>query len=499
MTSWKFPWIAVLQVAGLIATGYVVWVGAVAPRLQFESVGAIVLSAFLYAGIAGAFSAGLTLLLCGAFLGWNAEAAFRMALRTARTAVWFAPACILVSHLSPAALLPAVALIFGTTQMLYAEWARARQPLSAEAFQRPDSEPFALLPAPAVWRVMALPLITAIVLQAAVSAQMMKYHLPAAGLFSAAVALGTLLLLGGGVLEAEQSRPLPRAVFGVILTLILAAGLTAVHVLVRYHQGLPGWGAGGETVASTRNPFDSLRELMRRLLPPEGGDADEEDPQALREQARGKGPVEAVDEVFPGIVLVAEEKPYTLLVAPSPSWLKASIPSIAAQSYSIPFSGEYWMFRPPFKRPPRGARYQTGDPVKLSFKTNDQSRMLMEARQRLDRTVALTCCDAIRVQVMNGDRFPGTISVELELIRHLPEGEMSASLGQAPLTVWPVTRGREPPSEPVSEVIEFPVPGAAAIQEFDELRLILHRHMVRYDRSARVSIERFILIPRQGG
>lgn len=490
-----FPVIVLMQAAGLIATGYVVWVGAVAPRLKFESVGAIVASAFIYAGLAWVFSAGLTLLLCAAFLGWDADAAVRMALRTSRTAVWFAPACILISHLSPAALIPALALIFGTTQLLYAEWVK-EQPAPAAPPPRYSFEP---LPSPSVFRVMALPLVAAAVLQAAATAQLMKYHLAAAVFFSAAVALGALILLNGGVMKVEQTSTLPRAVFGVILTLVLAAGLTAVHTIARFHQGLPGWGAGGDTAVNTGNPLDSLRELMRRLLPPEGGDADDDDPEARRERARGRGIVEAVDEVFPGIVLVAEEKPYTLLVAPSPAWLKAPVASIATQSYSIPFSGEYWMFRPPFTRPPRGARVQSGDPAKVSFKTNDQSRMIMEARQRLDRNVPLSCCESIRVQVLNADRFPGTISLELELIDHRRDGEVAASLGRVPLTIWPVTRGREPPDEPVSEVVEFRMPASAPIQEFNELRVVLHRGMVRNDRSARVSIERFILAPRRRG
>lgn len=488
-----YPAIVLMQAAGLIATGYVVWVGAVAPRLKFESPGAIVLSAFVYAGLAWAFSAGLTLLLCAAFLGWNAEAAFRMSLRTSRTAVWFAPACILVSHLSPAALIPALALVFGTTQLLYTEWVSAQPPAPAPPpSSRGSFEP---IPSPPFLRTMALPVIAALVFQASVTAQSMRYPLLAAAFFSMGVALATLLLLNGGVMKAEQSTTLPKAIFGVLLTFVLAAGLTAVHVIVRQYKGLPGWGGGAENVASSRNPFDSIRELMRQLLPGDDGNADEAEAEKAR--AQGAGIVPVTDDVFPGIVLVSEAKSYATLVAPSPSWLKASVASIASQSYSIPFSGEYWMFRGPHTRPPRGARYQAGNPADLSFKTNDRSPMKMEARQKLDRNLPLSCCGAIRVQVANADRFPGTISLELELIERLSAGESSVSLGRLALTEWPVVSRFEGPERPVYESLEFPIPPSAAIQQFNEFRLILHRDMVRSDRSARVSIERFTLVPRR--
>ena len=48
--------------------------------------------------------------------------------RTAGVAVWFAPACILLSQLSPATLLAALVLVITATRLLYSEWSRRTPP-----------------------------------------------------------------------------------------------------------------------------------------------------------------------------------------------------------------------------------------------------------------------------------------------------------------------------------------------------------------------------------
>jgi hypothetical protein len=95
---------------------------------------------------------------------------------------------------------------------------------------------------------------------------------------------------------------------------------------------------------------------------------------------------------------------------------------------SIPFSGEYWMFRWPFARPPQNSFFQRGTPSLLSFKSTDHRPLQMEARHKLDQPIALSCCRMINLDIRNADRFPNTIALELVLINNdLPGAPWVAS------------------------------------------------------------------------
>ncbi len=57
-----------------------------------------------------------------------------------------------------------------------------------------------------------------------------------------------------------------------------------------------------------------------------------------------------------------------------------------AQPTTIPFSGEYWLYRLPYKQPPRGSYKRRGSPAKLFFHTTQGDPLSMEAKQKLDLT-----------------------------------------------------------------------------------------------------------------
>jgi len=160
---------------------------------------------------------------------------------------------------------------------------------------------------------------------------------------------------------------------------------------------------------------------------------------------------------------------------------------------SIPFSGEYWMFRWPYARPPKTSFFQRGTPSALSFSSTDHRPLQMEARHKLDQPVSLTCCAAIRLEIRNADRYPNTISLELVLINNDRHG-VSQMLGHYNVTSRP-DLSRDP-VVPVNETLEFPIPVSSSLEAFDEFRVIFQRAYRRADKSARVSIERFVLVPR---
>ena len=48
---------------------------------------------------------------------------------------------------------------------------------------------------------------------------------------------------------------------------------------------------------------------------------------------------------------------------------------------------------------------------------------------------------------------------------------------------------------PVRETLDFPIPSASHLSEFDEIKVVFHRSAERLDKSARIAIERFLLMP----
>jgi hypothetical protein len=430
-------WISAVQLTGLVATGGLVWFLSIAPRLRHRSLGGIATDALLYSTVAFLWAAALTLLLSLALGRDSRRRALALAMPTARTAVWFAPASILLAQRSAAALVPAIALVVGTTEILYVKW------IEGEPDQRSSAS-------------FAVSLAAAFAFEGGCAALLLGRPVAAAFLFSIAAALLTFLIFAGGLLEPGRTSTSPQSSFGVALTIILAAGLTTVQTYYHYRHG------SGET---------------------------NRDETPTEEPGENDTPV--TGEVFPGVILRPPVKPYAVLVAPRPHWTSGSLSATIVWPFSIPFSGEYWLYRPPRTHPPDGAVRQTGDPTRLGFRTTDHAPLTMEARQGLDHLLDLSCCRAIGVAIANRDHNPGTISLELMVSDTRTRPDRSMSLGVEKVSAWP-----DPKSDaPANETLEYPVPGHPLFRVVTALNVIMHRDPVRRDRSARISIDRFILVP----
>src|SRR5579864_1029472 len=91
------------QFGGLLATAWVVWATSVGPRLAHQPLARLVKEALQHTMVAVGASAVISLGLYLLIARSSRIDALRMALRTSATAVWFAPATILLSVMSPAA------------------------------------------------------------------------------------------------------------------------------------------------------------------------------------------------------------------------------------------------------------------------------------------------------------------------------------------------------------------------------------------------------------
>jgi hypothetical protein len=191
---------------------------------------------------------------------------------------------------------------------------------------------------------------------------------------------------------------------------------------------------------------------------------------------------------YTGIILRPELKPVTLLVPPLMSTHNGGVTQVS-KPLSIPFGGEYWMYRWPFARPPRNAVVKRGAPANLSFKTTDHVPLLMEARHRLEQPLSIRCCRAIQVEITNADTLANTVYLEVILINNTHPSTQPTLLGSQPVNSVPEK------NQPAAELLRFPFPNSPTITQFDEIRILFHRAISRADRSARASINRFVLIP----
>jgi hypothetical protein len=380
--------------------------------------------------------------------------AFRVPLRTARTSIWLAPSAILIARSSPAAVGAVVALVIGITQLLYSQWSELESvagPPDARSHVGLRASGFAV----------------ALGGQAVIVAFWMGAPRLAAALLCFSASGLTLLCLIGDAYRAREPANLTDSLMRILFTLILAAGLTVGGRMAGLDSG-----SESEADATTR---PGPNELVTALYQPSHGSR--------------SGSIEVTDKSYQGVILWPKVRETQKLVAPSRTDLLSPLPPVAARTpFRIPFSGQYWMFKPPLDAPPPGSYFRESSPLDLAFVTTDQRPMSMKALQKLDHPLDLGCCRAIQIAISNADRYPGTVALELLLIDTKAPGQLVQGLGQRDVL-------SRPNATPLTELLEFPVPGSTRMRQFDGIQVLFHRAPFRIDRSARISIEHFILVP----
>jgi hypothetical protein len=403
--------------------------------------------------------------------------------RHAGAAVWFAPAILLPPN--PAGITAAVVLAIGATRLLCSASATADWSYAADIRVLGAGE----LSMDALPRHLAPALAVSAGLQGAVCLLLLDHPASAMALLSVSVATLTCIAIALGAWGGSRPPNLPRSVMGLCLTFLLA--MMAGHFM---GGGGFGYGRGTGTTAffglpRTHNPNqdaaakigpDAPKPEEPVLTPPPGATGE------LLPEVRVAG-ADAPGS-FPGVILWPEVKPEVALVEPYPAHGGSGPPALV-RPFVIPFGGEYWMYRWPFARPPRSSFFRRGTPAKLAFSTTDRAPLEMEALQKLDRSIRLTCCSKIEVSVQNADRAAAGIRLELVVIDNQPPYKSPLSLGVQPL------RGIPAPGTPMLETLDFVVPTAPRLAEFDELKVIFHRDPQHQDRSAKVAIDRFTLLP----
>lgn len=459
--------IPTVQVGCVLASAWFVWIHHILPRLGLEPLTGIAVEAFLYVAIAW---------ICGAFIAFwvyfvvslaELPHAARFSLRTSAPAMWFAPAVVLLPAPVPGAFGASLFLVAAATLQLIAQWGLAESPVQRK-------EPAYNGPAPlfrtagsdaAFLSRNSLPvLMGSFTAQLGLVALLWGYRLRAAVLLGLSTAILTSLSIATGAYRPGKQPALPHSALSVALTFLLAASLTFGGIATAHG----GWGSGPAGDSTGKGGQSKTPVAQDLPSPPEdnpgvGGD-------------------------FPGVILLPELGPYPTIfvpVMPSPTRRPGLALRPSPKALHIPFSGEYWMYRWPAVRPPRRSIIRRGSATDLSFHTTDGWPMEMEAHQKLDSPIGTKCCSQMQLAIRSTDQHPESLRIELILIDTSAPAYLALTLGTAAVG----------PAASVEQMLSFRVPDATAIHQFDELKIVFHRDRLRADKSARVAILRFVLVP----
>jgi len=204
--------------------------------------------------------------------------------------------------------------------------------------------------------------------------------------------------------------------------------------------------------------------------------------------------VSVVGPVFPGVKLYPEVEPHTRLVAP-PLPATTGFGPARSDPLTIPFDGVYWFWRGPSDRPPTNSIVMHGSPSARFFRSTDGDGMSMEARQNLGFMVDPKRYGAIEILIENADPFPNTVSILLKIRDTTVPGKPLLSLGMEGVSAPASSAAR---GTVATQLLRFRIPSAISIGSFDELTVSYYLKGARSDRSARIAIERFRLVPRGG-
>jgi hypothetical protein len=288
-------------------------------------------------------------------------------------------------------------------------------------------------------------LLASLFMQAGVASFLAGHGLTASALVSIGLTILIARLKAAGILTRKRLRKLAIAV------LIVAFSFELFMMFVRFRLG----GAGNSPYAAEAAPGISS----------------------------GK---------YRGVILWEDPPPHTVLVPPRLGAGRGVTKS--RQQLTIPFDGVYWYFKFPDRQPPNGSYTARGSPAATTFRSADSIPLQMEARQNFITPIPMTCCGRITVEILNADRYPGTLSIDLILVNLGLPGQPSERLGPQPVTSTPQwVSGDE--FQAATEVLSFAVPANPRINQFDSATVRFIRSGKRGVSSAKIAIERFTLVP----
>ena len=374
--------------------------------------------------------------------------------------VWLPLVALLTTEHSPwVALVLPVTAVFATLLLKWRARLSETDPGDV-AVEHVAAEPFQLLEAPQLWRILLPAACVAVAMQIAV-VMMAAGHAWTAGCMFGAAAIYPVerWLDGSGALGRKtQGRRWGRTAAGNSLLVWALIVLALVPFMAAY--------AASKLSMLLGIPKRSVHLSVAASMP------------------RSR----SVD--YLGVILVQPKKPKEI-ATPTPMAAEGAV----TKTHIIPFDGAYWYFKQPNHQPPQGARVVRGDPVKQHFHSTDEDPLMMEAHQPLGQELALSCCRALRLDVSNGDNVPGSSSSEL-LLRNTMSLKTTAEVSLSTIVLPTSTVSPMPLTRPaVDDHVTFQLPQSARGGKFDEITVRIKPDRSRALAGAHVAIKDFVLQP----
>jgi len=193
---------------------------------------------------------------------------------------------------------------------------------------------------------------------------------------------------------------------------------------------------------------------------------------------------------YSGIILLLPPKPPQAVLPPAPS---ADVPG-TAKPQVIAFDGAYWYFKEPDDAPRPDAKRVHADPLKARIQSTNALALQMEAHQLIVPAMKMSCCTAVRLNVINADTRPGSIAIEVVLRDMEAKPHSSVSLGTLVLpssASGPIEFTRQP----VHETLTFSIPRQSRAGQFSEITVRIKASPERSLANSQVSVESFVLVP----
>jgi len=299
------------------------------------------------------------------------------------------------------------------------------------------------------------------------------YGTVSGALVAAGVGSWTWTSMARGAYLPRKRRHPAHTVLSVAIVLFLAIGLSAVRQSEAADGAVPGDGLRAATRLAVRQLIHPPREekaaadtakpkerVMRVAAPP------------IEIDRAGKGGI-------PGLVLLpTRERPQSVTI---PTY-RLQITLSPSKPVSIPFTGEYRLFRESTAGLPPGAKTLRGTPLDAIYVTTNGSAMETDAYQEFDPPVDFTPCERIQLTLTSGEVFPASAT----LILVGQEFQKAAETGPE---IFGLNGGRK-------ETIEFLLPPLPRLR-VRGLRVVFRHNPMEASHSAQVAIERFTFLPRQ--
>lgn len=200
-------------------------------------------------------------------------------------------------------------------------------------------------------------------------------------------------------------------------------------------------------------------------------------------------------EIHRGVILWPPEKKSAKPVPPRPMRVNPSQLAPQAVSRRIPFEGVYWFFQRPLSEPPPLSLTDYGVPTAKSYRSTGGRTMVMEAHQHFVTRMPIAGIRWIDVEITNGDPMARNTRLELVLRDTSQRGGVPWSLGVVPVISRPESDSGRGGAKPAPDVLRFRVPANGPLSAFDAATIRYHRFPFASERSTRLDIRAFVLVP----